>query len=505
MKRLHIFIIKSFLGPFFMTFFICIFVLLMQFLWKHLDDLVGKGLPLHILGEFFVYAIASLVPMALMLAVLLASLMTFGNLGEHYELIALKAAGISLYRIMRPLIIFAALLSIGAFFFANNVLPSVNLKLYSLMLSLRSQNPEMVIKEGIFNNDIPNFSIKVDKFIKERNILKGVMIYDHRNQAGNNQVILADSGRMEMTADKMNMLITLYRGVNYSDIQSQKTLVRKNYPFAQGKFKEQVILFPVSGFSFNRMDENLLQGFHKMLSIRKLTIQEDSLEKVFDKRVKGEFATNLHYGEAVSRRLYDNIRPDTLKKKNEFKFVGNPNKIADIDNLYNKLSNTEKIMTLESSLSTVRNNMQELIMREPEILGSQIDINKLGLEWHRKFSWSFACLIFFFIGAPLGAIIRKGGFGMPVVISVLMFILYYIVSMTGEKFAREGMWAVWDGMWLSTFIFMPFGVFLTYKAVNDSGMMSSEVYLEYLKKINNFLKEKRKHGFFKKENSTADQ
>ncbi len=490
MKRLHLFIIKSFLGPFFMTFFICIFVLLMQFLWKHIDDLVGKGLPVHIVAEVFLYAMASLVPMALILAVLLASLMTFGNLGEHYELIALKAAGISLYRIMRPLAIFAVVLSIGAFIFANNVLPVVNLKLFSLMLGLRSQNPEMVIKEGIFNSDVADFSIKVDRFIKERNILKGVMIYDHRNQSGNNQVILADSGRIEMTSDRQNLIITLYRGVNYAELKSQQSALKKNFPFGQGRFKKQTILCPVAGFNFTRMNEGMLHGFHKMLSISELSHQEDSLRDNFYNKVRADYALSLSYPEPVKRRLYNNVPSNPLKNKQFSAFMGNPNKTVDLDELFKKLPNPEKMMALQASMSTARNNLQELSMREPEILGSKIDVAKVALEWHRKFSIAFACLIFFFIGAPLGAIIRKGGFGMPVVISVLLFILYYIVSMTGEKFAREGMWDAWSGMWLSSIIFVAVGVFLTYKAVTDSSLMNSEVYMEFFKKIKNFFKKK---------------
>lgn len=491
MKRLHLFIIKSFLGPFFMTFFICIFVLLMQFLWKHIDDLVGKGLPVHVIAEVFLYAMASLVPMALILAVLLASLMTFGNLGEHYELIALKAAGISLYRIMRPLVVFAVALSFGAFVFANNVLPVVNLKLFSLMLGLRSQNPEMVIKEGIFNSDVADFSIKVDKFIKERNILKGVMIYDHRNQSGNNQVILADSGRIEMTTDRQNMIITLYRGVNYAELKSQQSALKKNFPFGQGRFQKQTILCPISGFNFTRMNESMLHGFHKMLSIKELSHQEDSLRDDFYNKVQSNYALSLTYPESVKRRLYDNIKQKSIKNKQPFPFVGNQNKTVDVDELFKKLPNPEKMMALQAAMSTARNNLQQLTMQEPEILGSKVDMNKVGLEWHRKFSLAFACLIFFFIGAPLGAIIRKGGFGMPVVISVLLFILYYIVSMTGEKFAREGMWEVWSGMWLSSIIFMSVGVFLTYKAVNDSSLMNSDIYLDFLKKIKLFFKKVR--------------
>ena len=278
MKRLHKFVIKSFLGPFFMTFFICVFILLMQFLWKYIDDLVGKGLDWKIVSELLMYASFGLVPLAFPLAMLLASIMTFGNLGENYELVAMKASGISLFRIMRPLFVVTLIMTLIAFYFSNNILPKTNLKFYTLMFSVKQQKPEMVIKEGVFSNDMENYSIKVERKGKNNNMLYDVMIYNHSDNQGNVNVSISDSGKMEITNDKKFMSITLYNGQNYTESEESRQSSAKRYPFRRESFQKEVINISMKDFEFNRIDEKRYAGAIKDDEfVSQLTSQGDSV------------------------------------------------------------------------------------------------------------------------------------------------------------------------------------------------------------------------------------
>jgi len=277
MKRLHKFIIKSFLGPFFMTFFICVFILLMQFLWKYIDELVGKGLDWKIVTELLVYASFGLIPLAFPLAMLLASIMTFGNLGENYELVAMKASGISLFRIMKPLLVVTCIMTMIAFYFSNNILPITNLKFYSLLYSVKEQKPEMIIKEGVFSNDIDNYSIKVERKGRDNNMLYDLMIYNHSQDNGNTNVTVADSGKMEITEDKKFMSVTLYNGQSYTEQRENASGRDKRFPFSRETFEKEVINISMIGFEFNRKDETLWKNSSKMMNIDLLVSQGDSM------------------------------------------------------------------------------------------------------------------------------------------------------------------------------------------------------------------------------------
>jgi len=501
MKRLHQFVLKSFLGPFFMTFLICVFVLLMQFLWKYIDDLVGKGLEWNVVLELLYYASLALFPMAFPLAMLLASIMSFGNLGENYELMAMKASGISLVRIMRPLFFLAISLCCFAFYFQNNILPRTNLKFGALMVSVKRQKPEMIIKEGVFTNDIDGYSIKVDRKSKTSKMMYKILIYDHTENRGNVSVTMADSGYMNISKDKKFMVMTLYHGGSYIDQRARGEDI-KRHPFQRTSFGKETITVPLRGFDFKKTNENSLRSAYHMMNLSQLTHFRDSLTFRYKYKVRS-FALRLKYNYVLENSIMRLSEPiDSIRKYEQVLFKKSTNYII----LYKKLDDTEKEKILASASKKIKMNKQLIDQNTSELYGMKKSINKYAMEKYKKFTWSFACVIFFFIGAPLGAIIRKGGLGMPVVISILMFILYYMVSMFGEKFAREDMWNMFNGMWFSTFLFLPLGLFLTYKSAHDSGILNIEVYQEKFKKIIKFLSFNTE--FIKKnshENSSTDQ
>jgi len=454
----------------------------MQFLWKYIDDMVGKGLEFSVISELLMYAIAGLVPMALPLSILLASLMAFGNLGEHYELISLKSAGISLSRIMYPLIILTFIISIGAFFFSNNVLPYTNLKMGALLFDVRNKRPEVSIKEGVFYNGIDGYSIKVGRKNKSTGLLYNVMIYDHSSRKGNLNVTIADSGRMEVTEDKRNLILSLYNGKTYTEIPVDKRRNKtKSHPYRQDKFSEQKVILDLSGYGLKRTDENLFKNNYQMLNINQLSTADDSLKKAL-KSYKNQFSKNLLRANFFRKEVKNDTNIvnyyDTIKSTVSF------------DSIFETLSAGEKARVIDQALNYARTTKSYISSTKNDFFNKQKWINRHEIEWHRKFTLSFACFILFFIGAPLGAIIRKGGLGMPVVISVLFFVLYYVVSMTGEKYVKSCVLPAWQGMWLSAFILLPLGIFLTYKAATDSVILNFDSYIDAVKRF--FTSKKKK-------------
>lgn len=485
MKRLHSFILKSFLGPLAFTFFICMFVLLMQFLWRYIDELVGKGLEWTVIAEFLFYVSATLVPMALPLAILLASIMTFGNMGENYELTAMKAAGISLQRIMQPLTTLVVIISISAFFFANYVMPVASLKTTSLLIDIKNQKPELILKEGIFTNDLPNFSIKVDKIDKETGMMHKILIYDHREGRGNTNVTVADSGTMVTSPDKKNMALTLYSGNMYQEVKT-KSRRDKKHPSRRIKFQEYKTNVPLRSTELKRGNEDRYSKNYRMLNLKQLVHSEDSLQGKLQNEKK-RLVTGLlarHYFKKESKSM----RKDSVKSQDLSA------KTLNVDSLFKSATITKQLTSVSSALSFARKARETVSRKEGELLVQEKWIKKFSNEWHRKFTLPFACLIFFFIGAPLGAIIRKGGLGMPVIVSVLFFIFYYIISMTGERFAKELVLPPAVGMWISSLIILPLGIVLTYKATTDSAVFNIENYIDFFKKIN-------PAKFFKKKNA----
>lgn len=472
MKILHRFMLKQFIGPFVLSFIIVVFTLLMQFLWKYIDDLVGKGLAISVIGELLLYTSAQLTIMAFPLAVLLASIFTLGNLGENYELIALKAAGISLQRIVLPLIILSGVIAGGAFVFANNVTPVTNLKMRTLIWDIQQQRPELQIREGIFYNGIEGYTIRIGRRNYETGMLYNLMIYDHTEKAGNTTVILADSGRMAVTSDKRFLEITLHHGHRYIDQVDSRAVKRTNrtYPFSHQFFDEQVFRMPLPGFDLTRSDEQIFKQSFQMMNLKQLEYTLDSLslvirqqEEQMRKIVKPVYQNPELKGMAIDTTLRSKV-PDNYRAE------------------FNKETKTLRQQSIQGAVNEARSQKDQLGGLIYELDDKSSRAWKYEIEWHRKFTMSLACLIFFFIGAPLGAIIRKGGLGTPIIIAVIFFVLYYVISMIGEKSAREGAMTPFEGMWLATFIVLPVGIFLTYAATRDSSIFNQELYINYIKK-----------------------
>ena len=464
-----------------MTFFISVFLLLMQFLWKYIDEFVGKGIDTPVMAQLLFYASVNFIPMALPLAILLSSIMTFGSIGEHYELVALKSSGISLLRIMYPLIVFISFVSIGALLFSNYVLPVANLKFYSLLYDVRNIRPEINIKPGIFYNGIDDYSIRVQRKDKKTNVLYGVMIYDQTNRQGNTTVIVADSGKILMTDDKRYLILNLYNGEKYDELRDEaQSSWRSRHPHQKDKFSEEDITIELTGFGFNRSDESLFTDNYKMLNIFQLRQVEDSLQNEYKKR------DSSYKVAVVDVAFLKKIALDTLaNRRSTIDTFIHP------DTLFKSFTKEEKIQVIENALSIARSQAAYITLSVDELEARESFIVIHKVEFHLKFTLAFACLILFFIGAPLGAIIRKGGLGMPVVVSVLLFILYYIISLVGEKFAKELILPAWAGVWLSSAVLFPLGLFLTYKAATDSVIFNIDLYLEPIKKLLERLTKKR--------------
>lgn len=486
--------LQTFLPLFIMTFGICLFIVLMQFLWRYIDDMVGKGLGIPVLGEMFFYAALFLLPMALPLAILLASLMTFGNLGERLELLAMKSAGVSLIHIMRPLIITIGIISIGAFFFQNNAMPVVQVKLYSLLYSMRQKSPELDIPEGVFYGEITGYNVYVKEKNNQTGLLKDVMIYDYSKGFNNARVILADSGRLKTSADKLFLVLSLFNGESFENLSegqtgsnNQKTAV----PYRRETFSTKDILIDFDA-NFTRTDESFMQNQYmgKQLkdlqtSIDSMTIRLDSIKAINSKNVydmsykktfskpKRELAQQAETGTGNTATAND---ADSLTK-----ISNEPVKIINFDSLYKAEAPSGQAALLVRAKSNIESVKADYYFKAATLGDEAYKVRRHLTEWHKKFTLSFACMVFFFIGAPLGAIIRKGGLGMPVVISVILFIFYYIIDNIGFKMARDGIWEAWEGMWLSSAILAPLGIFLTYKAVNDSVILNADTYLNAIK------------------------
>lgn len=482
MKTLHKIVIKSYLGPFVATFFVSMFVLLMQFLWKYIEDFVGKGLEWYVITEVLVYASASLVSMALPLAVLLASIMTFGNFGENSELLAMKSAGISLQKIMSPLIIIIVIISIAAFFFSNNVIPYTNLKMRALMWDIKHKNPELNLKPGAFNRDIEDYVIKIGDKNSEKSMLYDLIIYKHTSYRGNINVILADSAKMLMTEDEKYMILTLFHGYGYEE-SKEKNHRKRTYPHQRDVFNKKQIIIEMENTELRRSDEKLFKKSYKVMNISKLELAGDSIKKRM-KRDQHRFYQDLglrHYMRRGRKegKYQDTAFVDSLITKEEL------HEIMDLNKYYEKQTTKKQIKYLDIAIEETKTISKKITHAEEEKYYETKTLSRHYIEWHRKFTLSFACFIFFFIGAPLGAIIRKGGFGMPVVISILFFIFYYVISLTGEKFAREDIMPTYYGMWVSSAVLLPLGVLLTYKATTDSSMLNINTYLAPIKRFFN--------------------
>lgn len=491
-KRLYLFILKSFLPLFAMTFFIVLFIVLMQFLWRYIDDLVGKGLSVGLLGELFFYAALSMVPMALPLAILLASLMTFGNLGEKSELTAIKASGVSLVKTMSPLIILISAIAVGAFFFQNDVLPRAQVKMWTLLFSARQKSPELEIPEGAFYDQIPGYNLYVKSKDKKSGILHGVMIYDVSKGGDNSTILVADSARLAFTGDLRYLYLHLWQGEQFENLREQKTADR-NVPFRRESFLDKEVLIPFDN-NFNRLDEGGMRNQYVGKNMSELRQTIDSLQTRIDsigRETRNGFELTVFpvLGRAITGKPSSETAPNPAGITNDESKLREKTPVktaavapADLDSLLASLPQARLDATFTSAANSVKMRRSEIEFRAMQLNDEKARFRRHQIELIKKFTLSVACIIFLFIGAPLGAIIRKGGLGTPLVISVLLFLVYYIIDNTGYKLARDGHWVVWPGMWLSTFILLPLGIFVTYKAMNDSSVFNADLYREWFRR-----------------------
>ncbi len=487
--------LKTFLPLFAMTFFIVLFIVLMQFLWKYIDDLVGKGLGIGVLGELFFYAAVSMVPMALPLAILLASLMTFGNLGEKFELTAIKASGISLVRAMAPLIVTVGMIAVGAFFFQNYVLPKAQVKMWTLLFSMRQKSPELEIPEDVFYDQIPGFNLYVKQKDRETGMLRGVMIYDVSNGGDNATIITSDSARLAFTPDMRFLYLHLWKGEQFENLRDQNNRRSGiNTPFRRETFVDKEVLIPFDA-NFNRLDEegmrkqyvgkNMQELLHTMDSI---SVRIDSLGRTILPSLRRQELTIVDKGRVVPSSAAESAsllgRADTIGSK-----AGDDKELASevapirMDTLIASLPDLAQGEVYGNALSLVQRRRDQLTFRAQMMSDEKRTLRRNDIELIKKFTLSVACVIFFFIGAPLGAIIRKGGLGTPLVISVLLFVVYYIIDNTGYKMARDGKIEVWFGMWLSTFILAPLGIYVTWRAMNDAAVVDVDRYKAFFRRL----------------------
>ena len=473
MKTIHKLVLKSYLGPMVLTFFIVMFVLMMNFVWRYIDELVGKGLSAGIIIELMSYAMANMIPMGLPLSMLLAAIMTMGSLGENYELLAMKSAGMSLVRITKPLIILVGFIAVGSFFIGNDLVPYANRKMYSIIYDIRQQKQTLEFQDGLFFNGIDNMSIRVGHQDPETHLLRDVLIYDNRQANGNMNTIVADSGYIRLSDDKRYLLVTLFHGQTYEQARNSQWYTKSTLRHHTFDLQKQIIR--MDGFAMGRSDANQFSN-SQTKDISELQHDIDSLE------LKVNAATTSSYEPLLKEQIFvrDNSvlpQPDSLRVDKR----GYGNLMA-MDSIA-RLPVREKEEVWDNARTLAKNSRNMFAFDETTAKDALNQLYRSKVEWHKKISLPVSIIIFFLIGAPLGAIIRRGGLGLPVVVSIIFFVIYYIISLSGEKLAKEGSWDAVYGMWLSTFILTPIAVYLTYKATNDSSLLDTDWYAGKIKAV----------------------
>ncbi|MCR5076743.1 MAG: LptF/LptG family permease [Prevotella sp.] len=472
-KKLDIFIAKQFGMLFAGTFFISLFVLMMQFLWRYVDELIGKGLSLEVLGQFFWYMSLMMVPQALPLAILLSSLISYGNLGESSELTAIKSAGISLIQSFRGLIVISFLVALGSFFFQNNVGPSAQKHIAQLLISMKQKSPELEIPEGIFYDGIPQTNLYVEKKDLKTGHLYNIMVYRMTDSYEDQAIILADSGMLQSTAEKKHLVLNLWNGEWFENMRSQEMGNSASVPYRRETFAHKHIVLDFDG-DFNLTDMAGISNDARTKSISKITHDKDSLIHVYD-------SVGRAYYKDAQTVYYPAPRLQRAQLKEAEKIASGKN--FNIDTLFSKLTPDQRRMAVDQALSTVQQEVSDLEFKSMITSDGDKLIRQHDIETINKFTLALTCLIFFFIGAPLGAIIRKGGLGVPIIVSVIVFIIYYILDNTGYRMARQGDWAIWFGKGLSPAVLIPMAIFFTYKANNDSTVFNADMYRNMLMKM----------------------
>ena len=483
LKRLDIFILKNFFTLFLGTFVISLFVVMMQFLWKYIDDLVGKGLGIDVIAQFFFYAAETLVPMALPLAILLAALISFGNLGERLELLAIKAAGISLWRTLRPLALLMVLLTGWSFYFQDIVAPAAQHKLMQLLYSMRQKSPELDIPEGVFYDGVEGMNLFVQKKNKETGVLYGVIIYNMRDGVNNAHIILADSGKLETSADKQHLLLHLWQGEQFENLNSN-ALATKEVPYRRESFVQKHFIIDFNQ-NFEMSDADFSNS-ERTKDIVHLQTSIDSLTQVVDS-VSRSFSTDMQHGTLFvpnsannPGEAYELADDNTVVKKPQ---ATAPPKEIDIDSVFAHMTPSHQIAAMQRAQNKATLAAIDMQYRADVMESYAKELRLHRIQIWQKITLALACLVFFFIGAPLGAIIRKGGLGMPVVVAVIIFIFYYIVNSLGYNLAYGGTIPPWLGMWFSTAVLAPLGVFLTVKSNNDSVVFNIDAYTNFFRRL----------------------
>ena len=470
-KKLDIFVLKSFFLLFIGTFFICLFIFMMQFLWKYVDELVGKGLEVDILAQFFFLSALTLIPVSLPLSVLLAALITFGNFGERYELLSMKAAGIPLFRIIRPLVLLCTILGLMSFYFQNVIGPKAQKELWTLLVFMKQKSPEVDIPEGVFYSEIDGYNIYVKKKDKETGILKDVLIYNFSDGFEDAKIIWANEGKMELTADKKHLSLHLYEGEQFENLKSQSNL-SQNIPYRRETFREKHTLIEFDA-EFNMVDGNFLNQRSDIKNMFELSATIDSLTYLADS-----------VGHAMHQKMIESTYKKVEVSAHDSVLLAQADaNTKNIDDIFSTLTSDDKLKMISRTQSRIANLSSDIMMQGYVTKDADRSILRHRSDWHRKITLSIACVMFFFIGAPLGAIIRKGGLGMPVVVSVLIFILYYIIDSGATRVAKSGEMNIVLGTWMSTLVLTPLGAFLTYKSNNDSVVFNMDVYMEFFKKV----------------------
>ncbi|MDY0175118.1 MAG: LptF/LptG family permease, partial [Bacteroidales bacterium] len=469
------FLIRSFLGPLFLTIFIVLFVLVLQFLWVYIDELVGKGLGLRVILEFLFWGTCTVIPLALPLATLLASIMTMGNMGEFNELLAMKAAGIPLLRIMRPLIILSFVISIAAFFAANDLMPLAYKNIFALRDDISRTKDEIRIPTGIFYNGIDNYSLRVDSRDNATDMLHDIMVYNHTSRRGNTSVTLADSGTIRLTEDKKNIIFTLFNGESYEETE-RKSIADTSFPIQHVLFDKQDVVIELTNYAFQRRDGDRFGSDVMAQNLHSLGHRRDSLDSLYSISLAQFQRRMLVAGGLAFARQIDTANKAEFNGHFPLDALPVPEEMVQFPDLLNRAIGKTDQMS---------NQVENYMIEELQI---HLPLRRTKVEWYRKFTVAFACFIFFFVGAPLGAIIRKGGLGTPVIVSMLFFVVYYVIDISGKKLATDGSVSALMGTFISALVLLPIGIFLTYKATTDSALFNKDAYLVLLKKFKNKIK-----------------
>lgn len=458
----------------------------MLFLFKYIDDLIGKGFEWYVIVELFWYASATNIAMALPLSMLLSSIMTFGNLGESYELVAVKASGISLRKAMTPLFILVGMFSVGSFFFSDYIMPVANLKMGSLLWDVRNKKADFLIKPGIFNNTIPGYSIRAKGKNKDGTVLYDLMIYDHKGGNPGNNVILAKEGYIHNSADNNYMILQLKDGIRYEE-STVKGANRYDprRQFIRFRFEETETKFDMGTFQMKRTDENLFKSLHQMLNLSQLKHYTDSNRRTIDSVGRMAFDETKYYFHYFSNYY----------KQGEYANSVPQDQVKDVTDY---LDDRNQRMAVSNALGQSQQILDVLRAKKLEYKGYIDKDIRYNLEYHRKFTLAVSCLLLFGIGAPLGAIIRKGGLGLPVVMAIFFFLIYHIIATLAEKAAKDGSLEPLPGMWMAIIVLTPLAIFLTYKSTTDSSLFDAE---QYKLRLEALWKWVRKNILFKKEKS----